>query len=70
MSLPWQGAAVVCLCKIPDVCCHQRPRLSGRSLGLSDLNNLDQAERDKTVVESVTTYYAETIMIMIKLKNI
>jgi hypothetical protein len=50
-------------CKIPDVCCQQRPRFSGRSLGLSDLNNLDQAERDETVVESVTTYYAETIMI-------
>ena len=50
-------------CKISDVCCQQRPRLSGRSLGLSDLNNLDQVEKDKTVVESVTTYYAETIMI-------
>ena len=48
----------------------KRPRLSGRSLGLSDLNNLDQAERDKTVVESATTYYTETIIIMIKLKNI
>ena len=65
MSLPWQGAAGVCRCKISDVCCHQRPRLSGRSLGFSDLNNIDQAERDKTDVEYVATYYAETIVIMI-----